>query len=126
MTDALVEAYRKDIRIRTTGPELLPIETSGAVAREIEAGLVYRNDPVVVEAFDVPHGTWEHAFGYKFASADRVVVISGDTGPFERLIQIAKGADVLVHEAYGTAGFNRRTPLSRHLSHVGDQAGRDR
>ena len=113
MTDALVQAYREDIRIRTTGPEQLPIHTSGAVANEIEAGLVYRDDYVEVEAFAVPHGTWEHAFGYKFTSADRVVVISGDTGPFDGLVEIAEGADVLVHEAYGTPGFSRRAPSTQ-------------
>ena len=113
MTEALLEAYREDIRIRTTGPEQLSLDTAGADAHEIESGLVYRDDLVEVEAFSVPHGTWEHAFGYKFTSADRVVVISGDTGPFDGLVEIARDADVLVHEAYGTAGFARRAPSTQ-------------
>ena len=108
MTDALLEAYREDIRVRITGPENLPPETGGVNVHEVEEGLIYRDDRVQVEAFAVPHGTWEYAFGYKFTTADRVVVISGDTGPFDGLVEIARGADVLVHEAYDTPGIERR------------------
>ena len=108
MTEALLEAYSEDIRVRVTGPEQLTPATGGADAHEILEGTVYRDDVVDVEAFAVPHGTWEHAYGYKFTTADRVVVISGDTGPFDGLVEIARGADVLVHEAYATAGFERR------------------
>ena len=108
MTDSLLEAYREDIRIRVAGPEELPRESAGVDAHEISEGLVFRDDLVEVEAFSVPHGIWEHAFGYKFTTADRVIVISGDTGPFDRLVDIARDADVLVHEAYAASGFARR------------------
>ena len=108
MTESLLEAYREDIRVRITGPERLSRETGGVDAHEISEGPIYRDELVEVEAFAVPHGTWEHAFGYKFTTADRVVVISGDTGPFDGLVDIARDADVLVHEAYATAGFERR------------------
>ncbi len=109
MTDSLLEAYREDIRVRITGPEELPRESGGVDAYEISEGVVYRDDLVEVEAFAVPHGIWEHAFGYKFTTGDRVVVISGDTGPFEGLVDIARGADVLVHEAYTARAFQRRS-----------------
>jgi len=108
MTESLLEAYREDIRVRITGPEELPRESAGVEAHEISEGLVFRDDLVEVEAFAVPHGIWEHAFGYKFTTADRVIVISGDTGPFEGLVETARDADVLVHEAYATSGFERR------------------
>ena len=39
------------------------------------------------------------AFGYRFDARDRSIVISGDTAPFESLIRLAQGADVLVHDA---------------------------
>ena len=41
-------------------------------------------------------------------------MISGDTGPFDGLVDIAKGADVLIHEAYGRDGFARLAPSSQH------------
>ena len=113
MTEALLEAYREDIRIRIEGPERLP-STPGIVnAHDVVPGVVYEDDQVTVEAFAVPHGVWEHAYGYKFTSADRTIVISGDTGPFDGLAEIATGADVLIHEAYGTGGFNQRSPVNQ-------------
>jgi len=39
------------------------------------------------------------AFGYRFDAADRSIVISGDTRPSDTLIALARGADVLVHDA---------------------------
>ena len=53
-----------------------------------------------VEAFKVNHGSWENAFGYKFTTADKTIIISGDTAPSEKLIEMAKGSDILVHEVY--------------------------
>ena len=114
MTEAVLQAYREDIRVRTEGPERLPPAGGRVEAYEIAAGVVCEDELVTVEAFAVPHGIWDHAFGYKFTTADRVVVISGDTGPFDRLAEIASGADVLVHEAYGNAGFSLRAPETQH------------
>jgi ribonuclease BN (tRNA processing enzyme) len=39
------------------------------------------------------------AYAYRFDTADRSIVVSGDTARSENLIALAKGADVLVHEA---------------------------
>ena len=108
MTEALLEAYREDIRVRIEGPEGLSAAGGTVEVTEVEGGVVYADDHVKVDAFAVPHGTWESAFGYKFTSEDRTIVISGDTGPFDGLVERARGADVLVHEAYATRGFNRR------------------
>lgn len=109
MSRSILEAYREDIRVRVEGAELLNPVGVRVEAHEIEPGVVYEDDLVSVEAFAVPHGTWEHAFGYKFTTVDRTIVISGDTGPFDGLVEIARDADVLIHEAYGTAGFIQRS-----------------
>lgn len=108
MTTALLEAYREDIRVRVEGPEQLQRELLVVDAQEIEPGLIYEDTAIRVEAFAVPHGTWEHAFGFKLTTADRTIVVSGDTGPFDGLAEIAAGADVLIHEAYGAAGLRQR------------------
>ena len=47
------------------------------------------------------------AFAYRFDAADRSIVISGDTAPSDELIALARGADVLVHEAMFPAGVDR-------------------
>jgi ribonuclease BN (tRNA processing enzyme) len=39
------------------------------------------------------------ALAYRFDAPDRSIVISGDTRRSENLVRLAKGADVLVHEA---------------------------
>ena len=110
MTAALLEAYREDIRVRVEGPERLRRELLEVETHEIEPGLVFEDAVMRVEAFAVPHGTWDHAFGFKLTTADRTIVISGDTGPFDGLAEIAAGADVLIHEAYGAEGLRRREP----------------
>src|SRR3954465_14582374 len=46
---------------------------------EVAAGIIYRDSNIVVKAFEVPHPPWAHAFGYRVETADRVIVISGDT-----------------------------------------------
>ena len=110
MTTALLEAYREDIRVRVEGPERLRRDLLAVETHEIGPGLIYEDAVMRVEAFAVPHGTWDHAFGFKLTTADRTIVMSGDTGPFDGLAEIAAGADVLIHEAYGAEGLRRRQP----------------
>jgi ribonuclease BN (tRNA processing enzyme) len=112
MTGHLHAAFAEDIRIRIDGYE--PANTTGheVVAHEVEPGVVYEDANVRVTAFTVPHGTWEHAFGYRFETADRTIVISGDTGPAPDVIaEACNGCDLLVHEVYSTAGFGGRAPI---------------
>ena len=86
-----------DIRIPDEGrpdprPLLRPHEFTAG-------GVVMRNDDVKVTAALVQHPPVVPAFAYRFDAADRSIVISGDTAYSESLIALAKGADVLVHEA---------------------------
>ena len=60
-----------------------------------------------VTAFNVDHRPVEPAFGYRFDYGGRVIVISGDTRPSDNLIAHAKGADVLVHEAFLSEYFSK-------------------
>ena len=113
MTESLLAAYQEDIRVRTSGPELLPPEGGKVDVHEITEGPIFDDGTMMVEAFRVPHGIWEHAFGFKFTSPDRVVVVSGDTGAFDGLVDIARGADVLLHEAYTEAELSRLPPQNQ-------------
>jgi len=110
MTSHLLAAYKEDMRIRFHGGE--PAKPRGYIvnAHEIRPGVVYRDANVTVEAFPVRHGAWEQAFGYKFKTADRTIVISGDAAPGSGIEQQCNGCDVLVHEVYSQAGFNKREP----------------
>jgi ribonuclease BN (tRNA processing enzyme) len=110
MTSHLLEAYAEDIEMRLNGGE--PSNKTGyrVNAHEIDAGVVYQDSNVKVTAFRVAHGKWPEALGYRFDAADRVIVISGDTRKTEAIVEQCRECDVLVHEVYSTAGFQRRPP----------------
>ncbi len=111
MASYLLKAYDADIRYRLYGLEPANKDGWRVNVHEIEEGVVYEDELVKVEAFPVRHGTWPEAFGYRFTTPDRVIVISGDAAPDEILERYAKGADVLVHEVYSVEGFQRRDPF---------------
>jgi ribonuclease BN (tRNA processing enzyme) len=96
MTKYLLMAYRRDIEIRTTGMERR--EPLVARAHDVKPGVVFKDDRVTVKAFKVPHGDWVQAFGYRFETPDRVIVISGDTSPSDELVANCRPCDVLIHE----------------------------
>jgi ribonuclease BN (tRNA processing enzyme) len=54
-------------------------------AHEITPGIVYKDGNVTVRAFPVAHGDVE-AFGFRFETPDRSIVISGDTTPTQSVI----------------------------------------
>ena len=64
-----------------------------------QAGPVMQDDNVKVTAAVVNHPPVKPALAYRFDFHDRSIAFSGDTTPVEAVAQLAKGADVLVHEA---------------------------
>ena len=86
-----------DTRIEDEGrPDPRPL----LVVNEIDApGTVMQNEDVKVTSAAVVHPPIKHAYGFRFDSKDRSIVISGDTNYAPELVTLAKGADVLVHEA---------------------------
>ena len=110
MTDHILEAYREDIDIRLRGGE--PSNKTGykVVAHEIKPGVIYKDANVTVKAFRVDHGSWREAYGFRFETADRTIVISGDCRPSQSIIENCNGCDVLIHEVYSTTGFAKRPP----------------
>jgi ribonuclease BN (tRNA processing enzyme) len=105
MTTHVLAAYAEDIRCRIEGPEAGNAAAYDVNVQEIEPGVVYEDDRVRVTAFPVTHADWRYAFGFRFETPDRVIVISGDTTPNDNLIEHARGCDVLVHEVYSAAAF---------------------
>lgn len=77
MTKHVLQAWQEDINIRTKGTEHKdPLLVR---AHDVKPGVVYKDDKVKVTAFRVPHGEWPQAFGYRFDTPGRTIVISGDT-----------------------------------------------
>lgn len=64
-----------------------------------QAGPVMQDENVKVHSVLVEHPPVTPAYGYRFDFPDRSIAFSGDTVPLEAVAQMAKGADVLVHEA---------------------------
>ena len=127
-----MSAYDISIRIKDeTYPPLAPLVHAHELRR---AGTVVTDGTVKVTTTLVRHPIVEPALAYRFDTPDRSIVISGDTAFSENLIQLAKGADVLVHEAMYLPGVDRlaaRVPnhpgLKQHLlaSHTSaEDAGR--
>ena len=45
---------------------------------EIKPGLIYQDELVKVYAFKVSHGNCDQAYGFRFETPDKVIVICGD------------------------------------------------
>jgi len=110
MTDHILQAYQEDIRIRIEGDEPANPQGYKVIVTEIQTGVVYKDENITVRAFPVEHGSWEHAYGFRFETPDRTIVISGDTTPTQALVENAMGCDILIHEVYCQAAFEKREP----------------
>jgi ribonuclease BN (tRNA processing enzyme) len=112
--------YDIDVRIEDEGrPQLAPLIRPHEFS---EPGPVMQDERVKVTSALVHHPLVKPAFAYRFDGPGRSIVISGDTTPSDNLIALAKGADVLVHEAMYLPGVDallQRVPnaatLKKHL-----------
>ena len=122
MSDNILKAYKEDNKIRINGLERGNSTGNKANVHEIRPGVIYKDQNVTVKAFLVRHGSWRQAYGYRFETPDRTIVISGDTSPSPSLIENCNGCDVLIHEVYSQVGFAQSSPdwrkyiLSFHTS----------
>jgi ribonuclease Z len=115
--ERMLEPWEDDIAIRKQhadrdddpDPVLVAFDASS------EPGVVWENDDIRVEARLVHHEPVTPAVAYRIHTPDGVVVISGDTIACDEVAELAKGADVLVHEA-----FRRRLlePVYKAMSHL--------
>lgn len=87
--------YDIEMRMQEEGrPPLVPLVRT----HEVAAGIVLETDKVRVRCARADHYNVVD-YAYRFETPDRSFVFSGDTRPSEALIELARGADVLVHEA---------------------------
>jgi ribonuclease BN (tRNA processing enzyme) len=87
--------YEMNIRIQDGFP---PFEDHVRVHEIREGGTVFQDARVKVTAAVVHHPPIAPAFAFRFDGPDRSLVFSGDTSKSDALIELAKDADVLVHE----------------------------
>jgi len=91
------DGYVPDIDLGVTGDG----SSAAAAAPDMEPVVIHREDDhgVQVSTVLVQHAPVFPAFGYRFDTPAGSVAFSGDTGPCENVVRLARGADVLVHEA---------------------------
>ena len=122
------EAYAQDTayRIAHHGADFLRPDAGRMEARAV-AGPAEGAGPAVaweqgglrVTAFAVDHSPVRPAYGYRFDYRGRSVVVSGDTVKTASLVEAARGADVLVHEA-------QANHLVARMREAAERAGRSR
>jgi ribonuclease BN (tRNA processing enzyme) len=129
ITQLFFEMNKPDLDVRQrdeSRPPLAPLVHAHDVRRD---GLVMKDDRVTVTCATVEHPLVPMALAYRFDCPDRSIVFSGDTHKSAALVRLARGADVLVHEALylpaapGTPG----SALRKHIvdSHTtAEDAGR--
>jgi ribonuclease BN (tRNA processing enzyme) len=108
MMGYLQAAFSEDVKVRIEGLEHANTTGHRATVHEVSAGIVYQDANVKVTAFAVPHASWRYAFGYRFETPDRTIVISGDARPSRAVVDACRGCDVLVHEVYSASRFPQR------------------
>ncbi|MFZ3352593.1 MAG: MBL fold metallo-hydrolase [Xanthobacteraceae bacterium] len=74
---------------------------------DVKPGLVYQDANVKVTAVENTHFHFEpsspaygkyHSYSYRFETPGRVVFFTGDTGPSDAVVELAKGADLYITE----------------------------
>ena len=99
ITSGLEEAYATDIDIRVEDERLLRSAARFDVTEFSTGGVIFERDGVTVSSFKVNHGELiKPAYGYRVDHGGHSVVLSGDTRYDENLIEVASGADLLIHE----------------------------
>jgi ribonuclease Z len=100
IVEGIMKLYAADIHVRRDLTEKLAAAGATIDTHILKEGLVFQDDDLRVTAFLVDHFPVVPAFGFRFDTSDGSIVISGDTHPNDNLVRFAKGADVLIHEAY--------------------------
>jgi ribonuclease BN (tRNA processing enzyme) len=107
MTAHVLKAWEIDISNRLYGMEKAPSRGYAVNAHEIAPGIIFKDANLRVTAFPVSHGELRDTFGLRFDTADRTIVISGDTTPTSALVDHCNDCDVLIHEAYSEQTYRR-------------------
>lgn len=108
MNDHILKAYEKDMTVRINGEEHGSAAAYEVSVVTINPGIVYQDDKVKVTALKVNHGSWDEAYGYKFETPDKTIVVSGDCTFSQNVIDACQNCDILVHEVFSEEGLSKR------------------
>lgn len=73
---------------------------------DVGPGIIYQDANIKVTAAENSHFSFHkgpaagkhRSYAYRFETPDRIIVFTGDTGPSDAVIELAKGADLLISE----------------------------
>jgi ribonuclease BN (tRNA processing enzyme) len=122
MTRAFFEYMKFDIETRIDDEGRPDLRKLVRLQEFSADGVILQNEQVKVTVARNIHPPVHHSYAMRFDAKDRSVVISGDTNYSEKVVALARGADVLVHEVLYVPGIDvilKRAPnaatLREHL-----------
>ena len=119
IVDRSLEASSYDLSARMREEDRPALKPLINVQEITHGGDVYRDARVRVTCATVDHYTVKPAFAYRFDTPKRSIVISGDTTFSDHLVDLARGADLLIHEAMYLPGVDQlaagNLSLKEHL-----------
>jgi len=96
--DCFLNSMQADIDLRIAD-EGRPLLQDLVRIRPIVEGRLVQRDNLTIETIRTEHPPLVDCFALSFKTPQTHVVFSGDTAPLPALIDFAKGADLLIHEA---------------------------
>ncbi len=118
MTQDFFNYAKFDIELRMMD-EGRPDPRNMVFAHEFDQpGVILENDDVKIRVCRVRHPPITESYAYRFDTRNRSIVISGDTAYSPELAELAKGADMLVHEVMYLPGIEalvKRLPNAKRL-----------
>jgi ribonuclease BN (tRNA processing enzyme) len=120
MMELFLEMSAADIDVRTADEARPPLKPLIRTHEIREAGGVVKDERASVRCAVVRHPMVPVALAYRVDAPDRSIVFSGDTTRAESLVALARGADVLVHEAlypdaYAAQAAGSARSVARHI-----------
>lgn len=115
LAEGLRLAFRSDIETRMLD-EGVPEPATMFDVTEMEDGVIFERNGVTVTMFKVTHGEKiEPSVGYRVDYGDHSVTFSSDTRYDRRVVEAARGTDVLVHEAGAAPAETMENPIVRNI-----------
>ena len=116
----------QEFRVEHHGADIMKPGIANAIPISISTEdnsrkIVYQEDGITISTFTVDHDPVSPSLGYRVDYNGLSVVISGDTKKSSNVIEHAKGADILVHEAMQTEFIKRAAILQERSGNTRNQ-----
>ena len=117
VTDGITMAYELDTEWRTMhhGEEVAPSQVAGFDTKiiDLDTPIIFDDGKIKITAFEVEHAPVQPSLGFRFDYKGRSIVISGDTDYSTNLVEHAKNADLLFHDALSYNMIGRAEKVSK-------------